>query len=296
MMARDGGKGFARMAGMMGGGGMDRLKTMGGGGSRRRFRRGAGGRPASGRQLPPAFPGLGAPAPRPCHAARPGRRRRLQPVQETLKQNPERTKTSMLKIRLARGGAKKRPYYSIVVADSHSPRDGRFIEKVGAYNPLLKKDDPQARDAEGRAHQRVARQGRPAHRPRGAVPRHRRAWPSGQPSNNPKKGEPHAKAKERVKRARRAAPPPHAAARTAEAPPKLKPPRRAEAAARSRRRSRSRKRPRRRRPLKRPPPEAGAPKRPSPDAKPPRRRRDAEPPQKRPSPKTRPPAPEARSR
>ncbi len=48
----------------------------------------------------------------------------------------------MLKIRLARGGAKKRPYYSIVVADSHSPRDGRFIEKVGAYNPLLKHDDP----------------------------------------------------------------------------------------------------------------------------------------------------------
>jgi len=47
----------------------------------------------------------------------------------------------MLKIRLARGGAKKRPYYSIVIADSHSPRDGRFIEKVGTYNPLLKKDD-----------------------------------------------------------------------------------------------------------------------------------------------------------
>src|ERR1700758_4230599 len=48
----------------------------------------------------------------------------------------------MLKIRLSRGGAKKRPFYSIVVADSHSPRDGRFIEKVGTYNPLLKKDDP----------------------------------------------------------------------------------------------------------------------------------------------------------
>ena len=45
----------------------------------------------------------------------------------------------MLKIRLARGGAKKRPYYHIVIADSHSPRDGRFIEKVGAYNPLLPK-------------------------------------------------------------------------------------------------------------------------------------------------------------
>ena len=48
----------------------------------------------------------------------------------------------MLKIRLARGGTKKRPYYSVVIADSHSPRDGRFIEKVGTYNPLLKKDDP----------------------------------------------------------------------------------------------------------------------------------------------------------
>jgi small subunit ribosomal protein S16 len=48
----------------------------------------------------------------------------------------------MLKIRLARGGAKKRPYYSIVVADSHSARDGRFIEKVGAYDPLAAKDKP----------------------------------------------------------------------------------------------------------------------------------------------------------
>jgi len=47
-----------------------------------------------------------------------------------------------LKIRLARGGAKKRPHYAIVVADSRSPRDGRFIEKVGTYNPILKADDP----------------------------------------------------------------------------------------------------------------------------------------------------------
>ena len=45
-----------------------------------------------------------------------------------------------LKIRLSRGGTKKRPHYSIVVADSHSPRDGRFIEKLGFYNPLLPKD------------------------------------------------------------------------------------------------------------------------------------------------------------
>jgi len=46
-----------------------------------------------------------------------------------------------LKIRLARGGAKKRPFYSIVVTDSRSPRDGRFIEKIGTFNPLLAKTD-----------------------------------------------------------------------------------------------------------------------------------------------------------
>ena len=45
-----------------------------------------------------------------------------------------------LRIRLARGGAKKRPYYRIVVADSRSPRDGRFIEKIGTHNPMLAKD------------------------------------------------------------------------------------------------------------------------------------------------------------
>ena len=44
------------------------------------------------------------------------------------------------KIRLARGGAKKRPHYSIVVADSRMPRDGRYLEKLGTYNPLLPKD------------------------------------------------------------------------------------------------------------------------------------------------------------
>ena len=45
-----------------------------------------------------------------------------------------------LKIRLARGGAKKRPHYSIVVADSRYPRDGRFIEKLGTFDPMLPKD------------------------------------------------------------------------------------------------------------------------------------------------------------
>ena len=47
-----------------------------------------------------------------------------------------------MKIRLARGGAKKRPFYRIVAADSRMPRDGRFIEKLGTYNPLLSKDNP----------------------------------------------------------------------------------------------------------------------------------------------------------
>ena len=46
-----------------------------------------------------------------------------------------------LKIRLARGGSKKRPYYQIVVADARSPRDGRFLEKIGSWNPMLGKDD-----------------------------------------------------------------------------------------------------------------------------------------------------------
>ncbi len=45
-----------------------------------------------------------------------------------------------LSIRLSRGGSKKRPYYRIVVADARSPRDGKFIEKIGNYNPLLAKD------------------------------------------------------------------------------------------------------------------------------------------------------------
>ena len=51
----------------------------------------------------------------------------------------------MLKIRLARGGAKKRPYYYIVVADSHAPRDGKFLERVGTYNPMLPKDGEKPR-------------------------------------------------------------------------------------------------------------------------------------------------------
>jgi len=111
----------------------------------------------------------------------------------------------MLKIRLARGGAKKRPYYSIVVADSHSPRDGRFIEKVGSYNPLLKRDDPKRITLNS---ERIT-----AWLGKGAQPTDRVArflsteglakWA---PGNNPKKAVPHAKAKERAEsRAERAA-------------------------------------------------------------------------------------------
>jgi small subunit ribosomal protein S16 len=46
-----------------------------------------------------------------------------------------------MKIRLARGGSKKRPHYSIVATDSRMPRDGRFLEKLGTYDPLLAKDN-----------------------------------------------------------------------------------------------------------------------------------------------------------
>lgn len=46
-----------------------------------------------------------------------------------------------VKIRLARAGAKKRPYYKVVVASSNAPRDGKFLEKVGVYNPMLQKSD-----------------------------------------------------------------------------------------------------------------------------------------------------------
>jgi len=103
----------------------------------------------------------------------------------------------MLKIRLARGGAKKRPYYSIVVADSHSPRDGRFIEKVGSYNPLLKKDDPNRvvlnieRISEwmGKGAQPTDRVARELSK-QGLV-----KWEAG---NNPNKGQPGTKAKERA--------------------------------------------------------------------------------------------------
>jgi ribosomal protein S16 len=102
-----------------------------------------------------------------------------------------------LKIRLTRAGAKKRPYYRIVVADSRSPRDGRFIEKVGAYDPMKPKDDPARVVLETEKVQ--------AWLSKGAQPTDRvlrfldaAGLAKRAPRNNPQKGEPGEKAKERA--------------------------------------------------------------------------------------------------
>jgi small subunit ribosomal protein S16 len=124
----------------------------------------------------------------------------------------------MLKIRLSRGGAKKRPYYSIVVADSRAPRDGRFIEKVGAYNPLLKKEDPSRVVLKiERIEEWVKKGAQPTDRvarflsQQGLV-----KWEHG---NNPQKAEPGRKAKERAEeRAQREADREAAAAEAAAQP------------------------------------------------------------------------------
>src|SRR6266550_294439 len=123
-----------------------------------------------------------------------------------------------LAIRLTRGGAKKRPYYRIVVADSRAARDGRFIEKLGTYNPLLAKDSPERvkLDADRISHWLSV----------GAQPSDRvlrfldaagiRERPA---RNNPQKAEPGEKAKERVEqRAAKEAEAVEAAAAAAAAP------------------------------------------------------------------------------
>lgn len=102
-----------------------------------------------------------------------------------------------LKLRLARHGAKKRPYYRIVVADSRSPRDGRFIEIVGRYNPMLAKDDEMRVQLEvDKIQEWLGKGARPTER----VARFLGAaglwdWKAG---NNPEKGKPGAKALERI--------------------------------------------------------------------------------------------------
>ena len=121
-------------------------------------------------------------------------------------------------LRLSRGGSKKRPYYKIVVANSRAPRDGKYLEQVGTYNPLLAKDDAnRVRLVEDRvrywigvgaqATDRVARMLDKA----GIVER--------APTNNPSKGEPGKKAKDRAEeKAEKAAAAEEAAREAAAAP------------------------------------------------------------------------------
>jgi len=102
-----------------------------------------------------------------------------------------------LSIRLSRGGSKKRPYYRIVVADARSPRDGRFIEKIGTYNPLLAKDSAERIKLDGdRAKHWLGVGAQPTDRVArfldAAGVRERAA------RNNPNKGKPGEKATERA--------------------------------------------------------------------------------------------------
>ena len=123
-----------------------------------------------------------------------------------------------MKIRLARGGTKKRPFYRIVAADSRMPRDGRFIEKLGTYNPLLAKDnEDRIRMDVDRVKHWLDQGAQPTDRvsrfleAAGVLEKKER--------NNPKKAEPGAKAKERAEeKAAKAAAATEAAAAPAEEP------------------------------------------------------------------------------
>ncbi|MEM6535116.1 MAG: 30S ribosomal protein S16 [Pseudomonadota bacterium] len=109
-----------------------------------------------------------------------------------------------LKIRLARGGSKKRPFYSVVVADSRMPRDGRFIEKIGTYDPRQPKDSENRVKVDGvKAAEWIKKGAKPTDRVARFLSQMTLegekapiyAWKAG---NNPNKGEPGAKAKERL--------------------------------------------------------------------------------------------------
>ena len=107
-----------------------------------------------------------------------------------------------LKIRLARAGSKKRPYYHIVVADVRSPRDGRFIEQLGAWNPMLPKDGERVKIDEERVKHWLSN---------GALPTDRVArflaeagLTTREARSNPTKGQPGKKAQERIAAAKAA--------------------------------------------------------------------------------------------
>jgi small subunit ribosomal protein S16 len=130
-----------------------------------------------------------------------------------------------LKIRLARGGSKKRPFYSVVIADARAPRDGRFIEKIGVYDPRLAKDSGERVKIDGvKAAEWIKKGAQPTERVARflsqitlegeTAPVY--AWAHG---NNPNKGEPGKKAQDRVKeRADKATAAAEAAAEAAKAP------------------------------------------------------------------------------
>ena len=126
-----------------------------------------------------------------------------------------------LKIRLARGGSKKRPHYSIVVADVRSPRDGRFIEKLGTYNPLLPKDGERVSFDRARAEYWLSKGALPTDRvlrfldAEGLLKREAR--------NNPQKAEPGKKAQERLAEKKQAEEDAAAAAAEAAAAPAAAP-------------------------------------------------------------------------
>ncbi len=107
-----------------------------------------------------------------------------------------------LKIRLARAGSKKRPYYHVVIADVRSPRDGRFIEQVGSWNPMLPKDGERVKLNEERIKHWLGHGAKPTDRvlrfldEAGIAKRDAR--------NNPNKAKPGKKAMERVEAAKQA--------------------------------------------------------------------------------------------
>jgi len=102
-----------------------------------------------------------------------------------------------ISLRLSRGGAKKRPYYRIVAADSRSPRDGKYLEQVGTYNPLLAKDDPaRVKLNEDRVRYWLGVGGQPTDRVARLLDK--AGVKERAATSNPQKGEPGQKAKDRA--------------------------------------------------------------------------------------------------
>ena len=120
-----------------------------------------------------------------------------------------------VKMRLARAGTKKRPYYHIVIADAAAPRDGKFIDVVGAFNPMLKKDDENRVKLNG---EKAAEWLKKGAQPTDRVLRFLDAagLKKREPRNNPQKAQPGKKRQEREKAAADAAAKAAAAAAPAE--------------------------------------------------------------------------------